>query len=113
VSGPPPPTGTYTAMLKHPLAVAGANVLPMPDSTCTPAPATMGSLPSDVGFLVLRAYLPNGGFDQVPLPNISLQFTSGEVVTLPQCHGGSLNAAEIGQFSALAEVKGRCRKGIS
>ena len=94
-----PPTGTYTAMLKHPLAVAGANVLPMPDSTCTPAPTTTGSLPSNVGFLVLRAYLPNGGFDQVPLPNISLQFTSGEVVTLPQCHGGSLNAAGIGQFS--------------
>jgi hypothetical protein len=101
----PPPTGTYTMMLKHPLAVSGSNVLPMPDSTCTPTPSTTtGSLPSNVGFLVLRAYLPNGGFDQVPLPNISLQFASGEVVTLLQCHSGSLNAAEIGQFSSMVSA---------
>jgi hypothetical protein len=78
------------------------NVSPMPDSTCTPAPSTStGSLPSNVGFLVLRAYLPNGGFDQVPLPSISLQYTNGEVVTLPQCHSGSLDAAKIGQFSSV------------
>jgi hypothetical protein len=104
VSVPPPPTGTYTLMLKHPLAVSGSNLLPMPDSTCTPAPNTAGPLPSSVGFLVLRAYLPNGGFDQVPLPNISLQFSSGEVVTLPQCHSGSLNTAEIGQFSTIVSA---------
>jgi hypothetical protein len=100
----PPPIGTYTAMLKHPLAVAGANVLPMPDSTCTPPPTTTGPLPSDVGFLVLRAYLPNGGFDQVPLPNISLQYSSGEVVTLPQCRRSPLNGAEIGQFSSAVSA---------
>ena len=100
VTVPPPPTGTYTAMLKHPSAVSGSNVLPMPDSTCIPAPTTTGPLPSNVGFLVLRAYLPNGGFDQVPLPNISLQYSSGKVVTLPQCQGNSLNFTEIGQFSS-------------
>jgi hypothetical protein len=35
---------------------------------------------------------------------ISLQYSSGEVVTLPQCQGNSLNAAEIGPFSSTVSA---------
>jgi hypothetical protein len=101
-----PPTGTFTIKLKHPLEAGASNTLPMADSTCAPAPSTTGVLPADLGFLVLRAYLPNGGFDSVKLPTLSLKFTNGAVMTLPQCGSQSLAARDFRiSPSIIAAVK--------
>jgi hypothetical protein len=86
---PVPPTGSFTVLLKHPLAAGGPNTLPMPDATCDPPPDTTGLLPSDLGFFVLRSYLPDGrDFSKVPLPTVSLQLTSGR-----WCHCSSAGPA--------------------
>jgi hypothetical protein len=89
-----PPFGTYTVTLRPPLAVGGTNTLPMTDPSCQPPPSPTSSLPSDLGFIILRSYLPHDGFDQVPLPSVSMQSTGGQIATLPQC-GSPPSAAEL------------------
>ena len=69
-------------------AGTGANVIPFFDpETCTAPPSGL-PLPADIGFVLLRAYLPEGGFGTVPLPELTLSYADGHAVTLPRCAGG-------------------------
>ena len=91
---PAPAGGGYTVTLA-PAAAGPANAIPFYDpAACTPAPAN-GSVPADVGFLILRAYLPQGGFGAVPLPEITLDYADGHAVTLPRCGGAPPDPASL------------------
>ncbi len=81
-------------------AAATVNVA-FPEATCSPPPATTGALPANLRFLVPRAYLPNGGFDKVPLPTALLQFASLPPVTLPQYSSIPAAAAEPTRYSSI------------
>jgi hypothetical protein len=62
------------------------NVLPL--APCSPPSgeqAAQNRLPTNLGFLVYRIYLPHDDLDQVPLPALSLRLADGQVVALPQC----------------------------
>jgi hypothetical protein len=80
------PGGNYTVTVGQPSAgVSTPNTIPFYRYPgCQPAPS-QGALPSALGFLILRAYLPHDGFDKVALPNLTLRYTGGRSVTLPQC----------------------------
>ncbi len=51
-----------------------------------PAKPVAGKLPSDVGFLMVRVYLPPGlNFSSVPLPSITIKQPGKAAVTLKRC----------------------------
>lgn len=80
------PGGRYTVTLARAGTGAPAqNTIPLYQYPgCQPAPS-QGALPSTLGFLILRAYLPQGGFDKVALPGLTLRYANGRTVALPQC----------------------------
>ena len=75
--------GAWTVTLTNDPTVTGDNVLPL--SPSTPVTPFVPGLPADTGFLMIRAYLPNVGFAQLPLPTVTLADGSGGSQTLPQC----------------------------
>ncbi len=82
-----PPGGRYTVTLAPSGAGAPAqNTIPLYGPGCQPAPS-QGALPSTLNFLILRVYLPNDGFANVALPDLTLHYADGHSVTLPQCPG--------------------------
>jgi len=80
--------GRYTVTLRSlssstPVAVTGAlrNTLPI-----APASPTSGDLPKDIGFLMIRVYLPPAlNFSTVPLPSITIEQAGRTAVTLRRC----------------------------
>jgi hypothetical protein len=85
------PGGRYTITLAHPGAgePASPNTVPLYEFLgCQPA-TSQGVLPSTLSFLVLRVYLPQNGFANVALPSLTLNFTDGHSLALPQCHGSA------------------------
>ena len=82
------------------------NTLPI-----APANPTSGDLPGDIGFLMIRVYLPPQlNFSAVPLPSISIKARGEAAVTLPRCgsrHGTKiLGSSKLGK-RILTLVKGK------
>ncbi|GJG85034.1 hypothetical protein tb265_02150 [Gemmatimonadetes bacterium T265] len=92
-----PVGGRYTVTLARAGAQAPArNTIPLYQYPgCQPAPS-QGVLPSTLTFLILRAYLPHGGFAQVPLADLTLHYTDGRRVVLPHCGGTTPALAGVG-----------------
>ena len=102
---PASPGGSFTVSLE-PLSAPPStpNVLPMPQATCDPAPSG-STVPTNIGFLVMRVYLPHGGsFDSVPLPSLELDFTDGSSVTLPACTDGLPKIASPGAKTIVEKL---------
>ena len=94
--------------LRASTVVPGAlrNTLPI-----APASPTSGDLPADIGFLMIRVYLPPQlNFSAVPLPSITIKARGQAAVTLPRC--GSRQGTRMHGSSGLGKrilklVKGK------
>jgi len=75
------------------------NTLPI-----APASPTSGALPKDIGFLMIRVYLPPQlNFSSVPLPSITITMPGRKAVTLPRC-GSRTGSAKLGSSALGAKV---------
>ena len=80
----------YSITLRSLTAAGGVtgsvrNTLPI-----LPAHPVAGALPKDVGFLMIRVYLPPGlDFSSVPLPSITIKQPGEKAVTLAKCAAGT------------------------
>jgi hypothetical protein len=77
-------TGRYDITLRS-LSSRASTALPgtLPIAPASPTP---GDLPSDIGFLMIRVYLPPQlNFSVVPLPSITIKARGQAAVTLPRC----------------------------
>lgn len=94
------PGGSYTVVMARAGAGSPApNTIPLYQSPgCQPAPA-QSALPSTLGFLILRAYLPQDGFAKVTLPDLTLNF-AGE---------GALPCRDAGRLRRHRPAWRRCR----
>ena len=75
--------GTYTVTVVGPSGPPGANTL---------------VLPTAVGWVLLRVYVPDEGLDRnggVPLPQIVLEDADGEVRPLPLCPSNTAQTARV------------------
>lgn len=80
-----PAGGEFTvSVARSPGDASSANFMPLPATTCQPLPSK-GKVPTNVGFLVFRAYLPTGGAEAVELPTLWLRNGKAPPVPLPAC----------------------------
>lgn len=76
-----PTGGGYEITLQPTVAAGEPNVLPILPSTTT----SNNGLPANMGFLVMRVYLPTGGPQAVALPKLTIVNADGSTAELSKC----------------------------
>ncbi|MFM1964380.1 MAG: hypothetical protein RL134_105 [Actinomycetota bacterium] len=92
-----PPGGTFTVTLREGVDPGDANAIPI----LPPNPQPQGKAPANLGFLVMRVYLPEGGAPDVSLPKLTVVDAQGNRTTLPACSGKGM--AAMGKISKAAK----------
>lgn len=77
-----PSGGDFTVTLSPDAAPDDTNTLPILPSDPQPS----GELPANLGFLVMRVYLPQGGPSAVELPALTVIPAAGQPSVLPACN---------------------------
>jgi hypothetical protein len=83
-----PAGGTFTVTLREGVNPGDVNALPI----LPPDPQPQGNAPANLGFLVMRVYLPEGGAQDVALPKLTVVDAQGKRTTLPTCNGKGIAA---------------------
>ena len=76
-----PTGGGYSITLQPTVNTSESNVLPILPA----APTANNGLPANMGFLVMRVYLPTGGPQSVALPNLTIENADGSTTSLSKC----------------------------
>ncbi len=99
--------GAFTVTVKRDVTAGEANAIPLVPST-----PVDGKLPSDVGFLIFRVYVPAGGNTQVVLPTVTVD-DGARRTPLPLCSAQAVKriARDGGAAARVARMLRRLRKG--
>lgn len=99
-SAPDTPTGgTFTVTLSDDVSPGDENAIPILPSD----PQANGKLPANLGFLVMRVYLPTGGqASDVTLPSLTVVDGDGTRKPLKKCSGKALKA--VGKIAKGAKI---------
>ncbi|KAI9026773.1 hypothetical protein DFJ74DRAFT_661840 [Hyaloraphidium curvatum] len=73
--------GSFSVAVQQDVGPGVANVLPILPVNST----ANNNLPANVGFLVMRVYLPTGGPENVALPQVSIVYSNGSSAVLEKC----------------------------
>ena len=95
-----PAGGTFTVTLREGVDPGDVNALPI----LPPDPQPQGKAPANLGFLVMRVYLPQGSAQAVALPKLTVVDAQGKRTALPACSGKGM--AAIGKISKAAKFLG-------
>lgn len=94
-----PAGGSFTVTLREDVSPGDVNAIPI----LPPDQQASGDLPADLGFLVMRVYLPEGGApSDVALPALTVVDADGVRTPLKRCSGKALKAA--GKVADAAKV---------
>jgi len=104
-----PAGGTFTVTLREGVSPGDANAIPI----LPPDQQANGSLPANLGFLVMRVYLPEGGApSDVALPTLTVVTADGERTSLKRCSGKALKAVgKIADAAKILKVLKRLKRG--
>lgn len=93
-----PAGGAFTLTLQPTVAAGDINALPILPTN----PTKSGDIPANMGFLVMRVYLPTGDLSDVPLPRLTIIDADGGTSPLNKCTKPSLTTAQRTHHGAKA-----------
>ena len=99
-------TPRYSITLRSLRSPGSVGSTPTPGNTLPIAAArpTSGAVPKDIGFLMIRVYLPPElNFSAVPLPSFTITMPGSKAVTLPRC-GSREGAKKLGSSALGAKI---------
>ena len=103
-----PAGGTFTVTLREDVDPGDGNALPI----LPPDPQPQGNAPANLGFLVMRVYLPAGGAQDVALPKLTVVDAQGKRTTLPTCSGKGIAAlGKIGKAKKFLSIMKQIKAG--
>jgi hypothetical protein len=103
-----PAGGTFTVTLRDGVDPGDVNALPI----LPPDPQPQGKAPANLGFLVMRVYLPEGDAQDVALPKLTVVNAKGKRTALPACSGkGSAAIGKIGKAAKFLSIMKQIKAG--
>ena len=103
-----PAGGTFTVTLRGNVDPSDENAIPI----LPPNPQRQGKAPANLGFLVMRVYLPEGGAQDVTLPTLTVVDAKGTRTTLPGCSRKGLAAVgKIGKAAKYLKIIKQIKAG--
>lgn len=103
-----PAGGTFTVTLRDGVDPGDVNALPI----LPPDPQPQGKAPANLGFLVMRVYLPEGGAQDVTLPKLTVVDATGKRTALPACSGKATAAiGKIGKAAKFLSIMKQIKAG--
>jgi hypothetical protein len=103
-----PAGGTFTVTLREGVDPGDENAIPI----LPPDPQPQGKAPANLGFLVMRVYLPEGGAQDVRLPTLTVVDAQGTRTTLPACSGKGMAAlGKIGKAAKFLRIMKQIKAG--
>ena len=103
-----PAGGTFTVTLRDDVDPGDINALPI----LPPDPQPQGTAPANLGFLVMRVYLPEGDAQDVALPKLTVVDAKGKRTALPACSGkGTAAIGKIGKAAKFLSIMKQIKAG--
>lgn len=103
-----PAGGTFTVTLRDGVDPGDVNALPI----LPPDPQPQGKAPANLGFLVMRVYLPEGDAQDVALPKLTVVDATGKRTALPACSGkGTAAIGKIGKAAKFLSIMKQIKAG--